>query len=248
MVILGGAGCFDPLPFPAGPDRGSSSGDPGSDDGVVSTGAAVPPAVEESSGDDGSLPVDSSMSFFVTHHGNSSNGGNYGGLAGADAWCQSLAGAAGVGDRIWRAYLSIAPIEGVSDELVHARDRIGSGPWFNAAGDRIAGDVDELHAAGVDPALMLTDLGFPIPEQEHDVLTGSDPDGFAWAHFPDNADSPSPTCLNWTSNDPSVWTWVGHADAQGPDAWNDGLHGSTCDADGLAQTEGSGRIYCFAAD
>ena len=45
------------------------------------------------------------MSFFVTS-ANPGKGGNLGGLAGADAHCQSLAAAVGAGGKTWRAYLS----------------------------------------------------------------------------------------------------------------------------------------------
>lgn len=43
--------------------------------------------------------------FFVTGNG-IGNGGNLGGLAGADNHCQTLAQAAGSGAKTWRAYLS----------------------------------------------------------------------------------------------------------------------------------------------
>ena len=79
------------------------------------------------------------MSFFVTSVG-VGDGANLGGLEGADAHCQRLAEAAGAGDRTWRAYLSTG-----GDGAVNARDRIGSGPWANAAGVEIAATVEELH-------------------------------------------------------------------------------------------------------
>ena len=47
------------------------------------------------------------MSFFITSAG-PGNGANLGGLAGADKVCQTLAAAAGAGNRTWRAYLSAA--------------------------------------------------------------------------------------------------------------------------------------------
>jgi len=82
------------------------------------------------------------MGFFITSVG-PGNGADLGGLEGADAHCQSLAAAAGVGDRTWRAYLS-AQATG-NRAAVNARDRIGDGPWANAEGLGIATDVDELH-------------------------------------------------------------------------------------------------------
>ena len=68
-------------------------------------------------------------SFFVTSE-NPGQGGNLGGLAGADAHCTSLAEAAGIRGKTWRAYLST--------DTVDARDRIGNGPWYNVKGEMIA--------------------------------------------------------------------------------------------------------------
>ena len=48
---------------------------------------------------------DASMSFFVTS-ANPGQGADFGGIEGADAHCASLAEAAGVTGRTWRAYLS----------------------------------------------------------------------------------------------------------------------------------------------
>lgn len=84
---------------------------------------------------------DEKMSFFVTSV-NPGDGGNLGGLEGADAYCTKLAEAAGVTGKTWRAYLSTQE-EGKRG--ISARDRIGDGPWFNANGEVIANNLDELH-------------------------------------------------------------------------------------------------------
>jgi hypothetical protein len=76
-----------------------------------------------------------SMRFFVTSVG-SGKGGDLGGLADADAHCQSLAAGVGAGARTWHAYLSTQASAGVP--AVNARDRIGHGPWYNAKGTLIA--------------------------------------------------------------------------------------------------------------
>lgn len=187
------------------------------------------------------------MSFFVTSQGNGVNGGNYGGLSGADARCQALAELAGAGDRRWVAYLSTAPIEGVPGELVHARDRIGPGPWHNFAGLPIAVDLDSLHAEGILEAHMLTELGDQAPANDHDILTGTLADGTAMTEFPFNPDAPPPNCLNWTSNSADAYARVGHTDASSVpgQSWNS-QHETLCDEAGLAATLGSGRLYCFA--
>ena len=65
------------------------------------------------------------MGFFITSVG-PGDGGNLGGIAGADAHCQKLASAVGAGQRWWRAYLSAPSIDG--RPAVNARDRIGSDP------------------------------------------------------------------------------------------------------------------------
>ena len=100
------------------------------------------------------------MSFFVTSVG-SGDGGNLGGLVGADKHCQTLAAAVGAGDRTWRAYLSahsessgnatagtdvVARAAAGGTQAAFARYRIGEGPWFNARGEQIAKDLRELHA------------------------------------------------------------------------------------------------------
>ena len=80
---------------------------------------------------------DADMSFFITSE-NPGNGADLGGLEGADAYCTTLAEAAGVTGKTWAAYLSSAE--------QNARDRIGTGPWMNAAGVVVAQSVDDLHS------------------------------------------------------------------------------------------------------
>src|SRR5688572_31781789 len=64
------------------------------------------------------------MGFFITSTPKG-DGGNLGGLAGADAHCQTLAQAAGAGGRTWHAYVSATAAAG--QPPVNARDRIGAG-------------------------------------------------------------------------------------------------------------------------
>ena len=80
---------------------------------------------------------DTSPSFFVTSQG-SGKGADLGGLQGADAHCASLAEAAGITGKTWHAYLST--------NEANARDRVGSGPWYNVKGEKIADDVASLHS------------------------------------------------------------------------------------------------------
>lgn len=176
------------------------------------------------------------MSFFVTSTGNGARGGDLGGLAGADAKCQSLAEAAG-STRTWQAYLCTS----TSD----ARDRIGSGPWVNSFGDPIAADVASLHSDGVSnnkPQLIFTEAGDEVPALEHDILSGCESDGTVRAM--------GETCADWTSSESSDQAYVGHSDKPPPPfddliSWNS-AHASSCDEAGLIATRGSGRLYCFA--
>jgi len=188
------------------------------------------------------------FSFFITSVG-PGNGADLGGLAGADAHCATLAGAVGAGDRVWRAYLSAVAQEG--QPTVHARDRIGSGPWYNAKGVMVARDVTHLH--GEDNALSkensLNERGEVVngrgdSPNRHDVLTGSQLDGTA---FP--AGEGDTTCGNWTGSGEGS-ARVGHHDRQGggdhPTSWNS-AHGSRgCSQPALQSSGGDGLFYCFA--
>jgi hypothetical protein len=194
------------------------------------------------------------MTFFVTSHG-IGNGGNLGGLAGADNWCQQLAQAAGAGAKTWRAYLSTQAEDG--KPAVNAKDRIGTGPWQNAKGEVIAKDVAELHGDNkLTKQTALSEKGEVIngrgdKPNRHDILTGSQADGTA---FPAGEDR---TCKNWTSSTQGA-AMLGHADRLGlseePPAksWNTshpsrGPDGG-CSQTDLRSTGGDGLLYCFAAN
>jgi hypothetical protein len=181
--------------------------------------------------------------FFVTSRG-SGHGADLGGLAGADAHCQSLAQAEGSGDHTWRAYLSVQAADG--QPAVNARDRIGNGPWYNALGDRVAVDLQDLHRA---PDVLtrenaLTERGDMLDGAATDVLTGSRSDGTA---FPAGADR---TCHNWSS-DRDGHAAVGHVSdrqKQGtPRSWNAAGVSNGCSERDI-RAAGGGRFYCFAID
>jgi hypothetical protein len=171
------------------------------------------------------------MNFFVTSTP-IGDGGNLGGLAGADAHCQALATAVGAGNHTWHAYLSTQARPG--QPAINARDRIGTGPWYNVNGEMIAPDLAHLHGDTLELARLgnnlnkltgLTEKGETVPglydyadprdndwsyvkttpnSNRHEMLTGSQPDGRA---FTDTADH---TCNNWTSDkDPAPGTATG---------------------------------------
>ncbi len=188
------------------------------------------------------------MGFFVTSVG-LGDGGNLGGLAGADAHCQSLAEAAG-SDRTWRAYLSTQ-----GPGAVNARDRIGSGPWANAEGLTIGTNVESLHYdnSNINWEHALDENGDQFASRidgdpdftEHDILTGTQIDGTA---FPAGEDQ---TCSNWTSNGEGT-ARVGHADRYSfttpGSPWNSSHGTPGCTQENLVSVGGAGLLYCFAAD
>ena len=199
-------------------------------------------------------PSSGPMGFFVTSAG-PGDGANLGGLAGADAHCQKLAAAVGAGGRTWRAYLStgFAP---PNRAAIHARDRIGKGPWFNAKGVLIAADLAQLHDGNnLNKQTALTEKGTIVNGRGdtptmHDILTGSRPDGTAYSSFPNQPDM---SCGEWTRNGAGS-AMIGHHDRMGPSAdpwavsWNSSHGTSGCGKDDLPKTGGAGLFYCFAAD
>ncbi len=183
------------------------------------------------------------MTFFITSTG-PGKGADLGGLKGADAHCQSLAKAAGAGNREWRAYLST--------DKVHARDRIGKGPWKNAKGEEIAANVDDLHKnSKINKQTGLDEKGQPVngrgdSPNRHDILTGSTPEGRAIA------DKGDMTCGNWTKSGEGA-AMVGHHDRMGlrdddaSKSWNSSHPSRGCSQENLRSSGGDGLIYCFAA-
>ena len=197
------------------------------------------------------------MSFFISSSG-SGKGADLGGLAGADALCQRLAATAGAGNKTWRAYLSVpgafpsqASPQGVAS--VNARDRIGTGPWYNAKGELIARDLAHLHNGNhSSKETALDEKGNVVKGRgdnpnEHDILTGSRADGTAFAPQTDT------TCKAWTSSTEGS-AIVGHHDRIGPlpenwaKSWNFSHQSAGCSQEALVRTGGSGRLYCFAAN
>jgi hypothetical protein len=256
-----------------GGDGGVNDGAPldgsGSSDGRMSDGGGTSAPVcgpfaigGGGPGDAGGQAPSPTMSFFVTSQKNTT--GNLGGLTGADARCQSLAAAVGLGSKTWHAYLSVEHDAANANGPTNARDRIGAGPWFNAKGAMLAADVASLHARSGDPAVFIDEHGNMIngqwtgspPPVEHDVLTGSNADGTL---------APGKTCLDWTSQSAAITgaadggelgvARVGHADGFGPmcnatmtpinyTSWSSVHDNAGCD--NTAPRGGAGRIYCFA--
>jgi hypothetical protein len=229
---------------------GNGNGPGGGAAGAAGMGAMMPVVA----GDAGAGAVE--MSFFVTSRG-AGNGGNLGGITGADALCTTLATAANpaLAAKTWHAYLSTS--------TVNARDRIGSGPWRNAAGDIIANSVADLHdqAAGgaLDATWAVNDFSVPLDENGaqvaqnvHDILTGSQQDGTLLVNAMGNGLS----CNDWMSNAATDTVQVGHLNRAGlmgqPPSWNS-VHTVNCapltaPAPNVGSGGGRGSIYCFAID
>ena len=190
------------------------------------------------------------MGFFITSVG-PGDGGNLGGREGADQHCQTLAEAAGAGNRTWHAYLST--LAGGGQPVVHARDQIGEGPWYNANGQIIAANVADLHGdvqrdrnnirkpTAVDENGDLVN-GVGDQPNQHDILTGSDSHGRALLGAANTT-----TCNNWTSNAEGR-AMVGHHDrlGGGNTSWNAVHLTRSCSQEDLVATGGNGLFYCFA--
>lgn len=191
------------------------------------------------------------MGFFITSVG-MGQGADLGGLEGADRHCQTLAAAVGAGDRTWRAYLSTQATDG--KPAVNARDRIGAGPWHNAAGLLIASTADHLHYdnSNINYEHALNERGEKVNSgakgdrpNMHDILTGTRIDGTS---FPAGEDR---TCGNWTSSTTGS-AMVGHHDrftrATPGSPWNMAHPSRGCSQENLAGSGGAGLFYCFAAN
>jgi hypothetical protein len=222
---------------------------------ILATGAATVAVLTACASPGASVPETGPMGFFVTSAG-SGKGADLGGLAGADAHCQKLAAAAGAGNRTWRAYLSTpgtfpSPTNATGVASINARDRIGTGPWYNAKGVLIARDVAHLHNGNnITKQTALDERGNQVrgrgdTPNEHDMLTGSRADGTAFAPQTDT------TCKAWTSSTDGS-AIVGHHDRIGPlpenwaASWNFSHQSAGCSQQALVSTGGSGRFYCFA--
>ena len=189
------------------------------------------------------------FTFFITSKG-AGKGADLGGLAGADAHCQTLAAAANGGTRTWHAYLSTQAADG--KPAVNARDRIGAGPWYNAKGELIAQNVGDLHGDTVrdrnqvNKSFALNEKGEVVNGRgdmpnRHDMLTGSQSDGRAYAAGEDR------TCRNWTSSTDGS-AMLGHHDRTGGNntSWNQAHASRGCSQENLISTGGDGLLYCFA--
>ncbi len=227
--------------------------------GMVFGLACCAPLVAGCDSDEDAAPGDaagtgqqgSKTNFFVSS--DTSTTGNLGGLSGADARCKALADGAGFTGKTWRAYLSVEHDEANGGAATNARDRIGTGPFYNANEALLANDVAELHARSGDAELFVDEQKQKIPGQwagspptvEHDILTGSTAEGTVLAGM---------TCADWTSADTTIAAQVGHSDGLGPgmsanppyNSWQSSHPNESCAS--TMPRGGAGRIYCFGVN
>jgi hypothetical protein len=235
VALLAAAACSD------GGGQGGAGGGSGAG-GSGGGGGATDGAVDRGGGDRPGGPS-ATMSFFLTSTGSGAMGGNLGGLEGADAKCRQLAAAVGAGGKTWVAWLSVQ--NGPGGAPVHAKDRVGAGPWYDWKGRLIAmnlGDLlpgPDLRPRGDAEAVadLLDENGAAVPKSptQHDILTGTLASGMV---------SPGQTCGDWKST--SGTAQVGHADFRGPPSWTESHLTMGCTMEGVAANGGNGRFYCFA--
>ena len=120
-------------------------------------------------------------------------------------------------------------------------------------------NVGQLHGDTLDQARIGNALGkqFSLGEKreringvgdtpnQHDILTGSQPDGRAYTDAMDH------TCSNWTSNATGTGAaQVGHSDKQGGGngSWNSAHPSRGCSQPNLVATGGAALLYCFAVN
>ncbi len=197
------------------------------------------------------------------------------GLAGADKICTELAEKSlpGAGAKGWHAFLSTAK-GGMLDGPIHAKDRIGTGPWYDRRGRLVAMNLTALlldRPMGADAAIiddLPNERGEPNHtdtmagmDDNHDVVTASDVQGM-WDQ--------GTTCNDWTSIETPMpeggggrfnlfGPKVGHSwPAQSGMSWMSAHSAPGCapsvalvqtgpgSGTGIGNGGGYGGIYCFA--
>jgi hypothetical protein len=228
------------------------------------------------------------FSFFVTsleglqRLSNNNNGfggdlrfGKADGLSGADEICRQLAEASfpGAGCKPWRAFLSAT--RGPDGNPVHARDRIGEGPWYDRLGRIVAMNKTDLLQAwpqGADPVIQYdlpNEFGVPNHDPDgtgqvdnHTTVTGTGPNGMLAGM------DPSLTCQDWTSSEGAAgkprigFSWRGGAGMAMGSMWYTGMFNEAgCAARinldprimdlstlGIGAQGGYGGFYCLALE
>jgi hypothetical protein len=190
------------------------------------------------------------------------------GLTGADKICTEIAESSmpGSGAKQWHAFLST--VKGP----VHAKDRIGQGPWYDRTGRLVAMNLTALlkNRPEADMAIkedLPNEFGIPnhrpdptkAADDNHHTLTGSKADGTLY--------SETATCMDWTTTSKDnkttgrprigfMWSidnrtnWISGQDEGGCGAGVTGIGtvngGSDPNNPIVGSGGGYGAIYCFA--
>jgi hypothetical protein len=180
----------------------------------------LPPAVAKFSFFVTSYPSMKALSGKAEGFGGDLRFGKADGLSGADEICRQVAerGMPGAGQKQWRAFLSVT--SGPDGKAVNARDRIGTGPWYDFNGKLLASSLEALFAERPPgDAAIINDLPNEYGQanhyvgangvsttavDNHDTLTGSDASGRLKGALAD-------TCNDWTSTSASGRPWIGHS-------------------------------------
>jgi hypothetical protein len=224
------------------PGACAGSETPATSPGAGGRGGDASPG-EAATADTGTPGAHPLMTFFLTSTGSGAMGGNLGGLGAADAKCKQLATAVGAGGKQWVAWLSVEM--GPGGQPVHARNRVGTGPWHDSRGRLIAMNLadllpgPDLRPRGDPEAVndLADENGFAFPRSPvlHDILTGTLASGML---------APGQTCGDWKSTTGTAQ--LGHSDNRGPFSWTEAHTSVGCNAAGVSAGGGDGRFYCFA--
>jgi hypothetical protein len=174
----------------SGSNNAAGSGGSGAGTGSAagSGGAAVAVPTEKFSFFVTSLEAVRELSKSQDGFGGDLRYGEATGLAGADKICSEIADSSmpGASGKVWHAFLS-TKAGGPSGGAVHAKDRIGTGPWYDRTGRLIAMDLASLletRPGGADAAIadnLPNERGEPNRPSEdvdnHDTITGSNEAG-----------------------------------------------------------------------
>ena len=190
----------------SGPSAGSAAvagGGGGMNSGGAAGGGQGQSGSAGASGTGGGAPLDPAVakfSFFLTSvasikmvsgsdqgFGGDLRFGEVGegaGLRGADKICKAIAelGMPGAGVKDWRAFLSTTA-GGPDGGPVHAKTRIGNGPWYDAAGRLVSMTLESLigsnRPGGADPAIrddLPNEFGIPNHSADAPGCVGDCPD------------------------------------------------------------------------
>jgi hypothetical protein len=153
----------------------------------------------------------------------------FGGLAGADAICQSAADGVRLGGT-YRAWLS--------DSKIAARERLSHSqlPYVLVNGDRVANDWDDLIKNGPQVPIHLSETGHEPQPGSLDCAQGK----LAWTDTNNDGGvlNREATCKDWTINmNETIYVMSAWGSWESTMAWTVACTGGTCNP--------TASLYCF---